>query len=661
FAGVIYRETEGNPFFVEEVCKALVDSGALYYQDGEWHRPDLDKIEIPQSVQVAIEARLANLDKDVIATLRMAATLGREFQYNTLLKASQSSEEDLLTTLETAEEAQLLSEVSGKAGGTFSFAHALIPAALISGLSGLRRRRLHGQALAAEEELHPEDYAALAHHAAESGDVEKTLEYSQKAGEAAGDLYAWEDAQFQYKRAIESAEDLGLDERLSHLHEDSGIAYLRQGLQITAAESFQKALDSTSESSRQAEMKSQMGRAYTFVGDQRGLPLLEEARRELNPKTQALPLGWTIAGIARNHHLHGHHQIAIDTFQEAQKIADKLDDTDLQGSLYVHMAAPHQHLTQFEESDKWARKSLQLGRREKSPILEALGLEYLSENSFGTGRWQATLDYADREYKIASEIGELNRMAWIQLNRTWAYRGLGMLEKSEEAGLKGVMLADRVGDKRAALLILSRMTYTLTDIGRFEEADQATEDALERALEIGQIYMIGMSKVCRAYYHIHIQEFQPALDLLDSAVGSLEDSDALWLLQTANPFQVQALSGLGEHDKAAKLAEDTYQRSIKSGAVGTQADIMQIWAQVLFSQGNYDDALDKVTVAIKVAGQENYRLSLGRSHYWNAKILVAQGDTKAAKEAAATAEELFEYCGAQPDLERAQTFAKTIK
>ncbi|MDH3944921.1 MAG: protein kinase, partial [Anaerolineae bacterium] len=202
FAEIIYRETEGNPFFIEEVCKSLVESGVLYYQDGEWHRPDLEEIQIPQSVQVAVEARLSNLDAQTIDILRLAATLGREFEFNTLTKTGETTEDQVINALEIAEEAQLLSEVSGKAGGVFSFAHALIPAALISGLSGLRRRRLHRQALAAEQELHPEDFASLSHHASEAGDVENTLQYAEKAGTTAAALYAWEEAHAQYQRAI---------------------------------------------------------------------------------------------------------------------------------------------------------------------------------------------------------------------------------------------------------------------------------------------------------------------------------------------------------------------------------------------------------------------------------------------------------------------------
>ena len=54
FLDGIFRETEGNPFYIEEVCKALVESGELAYQDGRWDRPSIAELGIPQSIQVAV-------------------------------------------------------------------------------------------------------------------------------------------------------------------------------------------------------------------------------------------------------------------------------------------------------------------------------------------------------------------------------------------------------------------------------------------------------------------------------------------------------------------------------------------------------------------------------------------------------------------------------
>jgi predicted ATPase len=104
----IYRETEGNPFFIEEVSRALIDSGELFFRNGRWHRPEMSKLAIPQGVRVAIQSRLSRLSDDVQRVLQTAALLGREFRYDRLVAASEEDEDELIVALERAEEAQII-------------------------------------------------------------------------------------------------------------------------------------------------------------------------------------------------------------------------------------------------------------------------------------------------------------------------------------------------------------------------------------------------------------------------------------------------------------------------------------------------------------------------------------------------------------------------
>ena len=64
----IYRETEGNPFFIEEVVKTLVESGRMHFADGRWHRPDIIELGIPQSVKVAM-VRVSAINRRVMGEI----------------------------------------------------------------------------------------------------------------------------------------------------------------------------------------------------------------------------------------------------------------------------------------------------------------------------------------------------------------------------------------------------------------------------------------------------------------------------------------------------------------------------------------------------------------------------------------------------------------
>lgn len=203
----IYRETEGNPFFMEEVCKALVQSGQLFFQDGRWVRPDMNELGIPQNVKVAIQSRLGKLSSDTQEILSQAAVLGREFDFDSLLMAAKVEEDAVIVALEEAERAQLIEEKSENGRLSFAFSHALIGAVLVEGMRILQRRRLHRHAVEALEKFDPENYSAISKHLLEAGQIAKGVKYLLLAGDRARTLYAHNEAIHSYQQVLDFAKD----------------------------------------------------------------------------------------------------------------------------------------------------------------------------------------------------------------------------------------------------------------------------------------------------------------------------------------------------------------------------------------------------------------------------------------------------------------------
>ncbi len=220
FLDGIYRETEGNPFFVEEVCKALVEEGKLVRKGNRWDRPSMSEIEVPQSVKIAIQARVNKLPTPAQDALKLASVLGREFDFETLKAVSDLSEDDLLDALEHAERAQLIDEVRHPAKlpaarTVFAFAHALIPSTLHDGLSGIRRQRLHQRAGLTLERLYPDRLASrelapqLGRHFSEASEWDKAVNYLLQAGERAREVYAYQEAIGYFRQALAILRDQG--------------------------------------------------------------------------------------------------------------------------------------------------------------------------------------------------------------------------------------------------------------------------------------------------------------------------------------------------------------------------------------------------------------------------------------------------------------------
>jgi hypothetical protein len=213
FLDGIYRETEGNPFFVEEVCRALIDQGKLYREGGRWERGvSVAELDIPQNLRVAVRRRVGRLPEPAQDVLRLASIVGREFEWEVLKEISDLGEDALIEALEGAERAQLIEEVRSPAGAghpaapRFAFVHALVQHALQESVTGLRRQRLHGRVAAALERLYPRQLDDLAprlgQHFAQAGEWEKAAHYLLMAGDRAQSLFAYQEAIEAYQQAL---------------------------------------------------------------------------------------------------------------------------------------------------------------------------------------------------------------------------------------------------------------------------------------------------------------------------------------------------------------------------------------------------------------------------------------------------------------------------
>jgi adenylate cyclase len=191
------------------VCKELVEAGTLCCTNGHWQLAGLDQIEIPQNVKLTIQARVGKLPGQAQDALRLAAVLGREFDFDTLQAMSDLTEDALIEALEIAQRAQLIEELphsQSTSNLSFVFVHALIPSTLHDNLSGLRRQRLHRRAAQAIERVSNdriEEFAAqLGDHYLKAGESEKAIEYLLQAGDQARRVYAYEEAVQHDRQAL---------------------------------------------------------------------------------------------------------------------------------------------------------------------------------------------------------------------------------------------------------------------------------------------------------------------------------------------------------------------------------------------------------------------------------------------------------------------------
>ncbi len=210
-AHAIYRETDGNPFFVSEVLRNLVETGAIRQNvEGQWEaEASLDVTALPDSVREVIGARVIRLGKEAGRVLSVAAVIGRDFDLDLLAVATNSIGDDLLDVLDAAGTVALVRELAD-APGHFTFSHALIQHTLYEYLGPTRRSRAHRQVAESLEQLCGDspgsrvgELARHWFHAAQPIDRPKAIGYSRQAGDAALAALAPADALRYFVQALE--------------------------------------------------------------------------------------------------------------------------------------------------------------------------------------------------------------------------------------------------------------------------------------------------------------------------------------------------------------------------------------------------------------------------------------------------------------------------
>lgn len=472
FSAAVYRETEGNPFFVEEVLKALIDKGSVRRESGRWQRCDVAQLVIPQSVKEAIGSRLDRVSRDCNEFLRNAAVLGKSFSFEELMATTQTEKEEaLLDALDEAVAAQL---ISADQNDSFVFTHDKIREVLYEELNPIRRRRLHRLAAEALQTKKSTSHCAvekLAHHYIKAGDYEQGLTFAKRAAKEAERVFAFEDAIAAYTSALDCAQALELTTEQAELHEEIGKLYILHGEMLPAGEYFERALALTTDPSIRARLQCEAANSLVATGDKRGLEHVSEALLILDPDTNPDETAYALAIQGRFHHLAGEHEKAIQLLTQAAELIAPAASGDTVSSfaastfpnVYAWLAGAYQHSGLYFDGNVWARRCLEFGKAHNNLYAQALGYEFLGENTIHIGDHADAMKNATAEREIAAKLHSRERRSWTYLVTGHASWLAGNWSQAEHEFREGFELAEAIGELRLAALLKGYLSTLLAD------------------------------------------------------------------------------------------------------------------------------------------------------------------------------------------------------
>jgi class 3 adenylate cyclase/tetratricopeptide (TPR) repeat protein len=650
-ARAIYQETEGNPFFVREVLRHLIESGTVSREDPAGVH-GLAEAKIPEGVREVIGQRLSRLTERANDVLRCAAVVGLEFEVDVVQQASGLEEQVLLSGLEEAVAARLVVEVPGTTIG-YRFAHSLVRSTLYEELSSARRVTLHrrvGEALEVIYDGRLEDHLpALARHfreAVASAGNSKAVEYARAAGEKAVAVLANDEAAAYFQQALEVLDMVGTaaddPARLAVLV-DLGEAQRRAGdpvasqTLLSTARLAQRCGDvATLARAALANSRGVLSSAIGFL-DYEQVAILEAAldavpdedsqlrARLLASLGLELIYAYMSAEVASTHH-HRRLTLCDEALAMARRLGDDATLAHVLLARYYPIAAPDNLSQRLDETAELIAVTDRLG----DPVLRARAWWFrfraaTEASDFETGR--LALERFERLIEEASQ-------PFLRWMATWNRGGQRLLAgrfADAEALFREAHTQGRAMGHRDADLFFAVQQFQLHyEQGRLSDTD-------ERLLQTPTAPR-GMLPALLARFHAELGDLEQARRLLDEVARAKflqVPLDLFWLRILADSAAVS--TRLGDTERARILYELLAPYAgqvvvilgIPSGSVAHYLGLLAT------SLGCHEDAEAHFVAAAAIAKRADAPIWLARTRLEWARLLLARrqpGDVERARE-----------------------------
>jgi DNA-binding CsgD family transcriptional regulator len=576
----VYRQTDGNPFFVTEVVRLLASQGRL---DPAARGAAVLEGGLPEGVRAVVAERLSRLSGECRRILEIAAVVGRDFELRVLQPASGLDAEQLLMLLEEAEAARLVGAVPGELS-RWRFAHALVREVLYEGLLAARRVRLHGLVGEALEAIYAADpvphLAELAHHLAEAAPgsekmAARAVQLATLAGLRSLELLAWEDAAELFERALaalELAERPGSQQQRCELLLAVGEARMAASDVPAARTAYRQAGELARRiGSPEALARAGLGLGLEFTSgivDPVQVGLLEEALAALGEADSPLRAR-VLAGLARALVSTPQVRRRLALSEDAVQMARRLGDP---ATLAAVLFGRHLAI--------WGSERAEVAGERLAIVTEAVGLaEQIGDHAMALrGRglrridllelgdvagYDADLAAAERS---AEELRQL-RYRW-QLPLAHATRALlaGRFAQAEGLMEQGLAVGRRAGDQAVGNYYTGVLATLRLMQGRFGELVELIRDAATRFPAMVVFQAAQATALAEAG-----QADQARAEVERLAAGDLAavPRDPAWSFSLA--CMALACYHLGETEIAVKLhgrLEPYADRNIVTGRVG---------------------------------------------------------------------------------------------
>ena len=521
---LLITRTEGNPFFLEESVRSLVDDGVLAGERGAYRlAAAVGHAQMPATVQALLTARIDRLPPHEKELLQTASVVGTDVPVAVLAAVSGASAEALADGLARLQATEFLYEARLFPDAGYAFKHALTHEVAYGSLLQGRRRALHARAVEAIERLYPERLAEhverLAHHAVRGETWERAATYLRQAGEKATERSAYQQAAVCFEQALAALGHIPASrERLEQaidLHLDAFGALVVTGALAKVPDHLHEAEALTAR-----------------LGDERRL-------------------GWVLVALGNHAWVSGDSDRALEVCQHALAIATRLGDVPLRMRASTFLGLRQQTAGEYREGVEFLRRAaeaLQLHERfggvfGGAGLLSVSARERLAWCLAELGEFEEAMACGEEAVRIAREFDHPHSLAY-------AHRSLGLISlrrgdaSSAILPLERAVQVCRVAQVRLPFDVAAgHLGYAYALVGRLPEGVNLMEEALADPAATGTtnhpllLAYLGEAHLLAGRREDALEVARRALEL---AQRQKERGNEAWVLRLVGEITAQA-------------------------------------------------------------------------------------------------------------------------
>jgi len=494
----LIERTEGNPFFLEESVRSLVEAGVLAGERGNYRlQAPLASIQVPGRVQAVLAARIDRLEPEDKRLLQTAAVIGKDVPFPLLQAIADLDEQALQTGLGRLQAAEFLYEANLFPDIEYTFKHALTHEVAYSSLLQERRRTTHARIVSAMEVLYAgriaEQLERLSHHAVRGEAWPRAVDYLHRAGLKALSRSANQDAVGYFDQALHAVEQLP-----------------------ESRESIEKLID------LRLELRSALHPLGEF---ERVLETLQRAAGLAKSRGDTRRQGRVLSYLAQSFRLGGDYAGAIEAGQKAIEIGRSFDDLGIQAPANFHLGQAFFHLGDHGRAEEFQSNNITMldGDLSKDrlgmagiPLVFSRG--HLSWSLAELGRFPEAFEAWRQAMQLAEEVKHPFSEAFAKYCGGFLYLRKGEIERAIANLEPGFALCRSMHLRLEFPFVASFLGLAYAHEGRHSDgiamAEQAVNEMNSMKIESGRSWIVGIL----GYTYLIAGQTAKAVDLMQQAL-----------------------------------------------------------------------------------------------------------------------------------------------